>query len=168
MSEKSAVPDGGVPVGRVPDGELPVSPAMARVRLTLFGVGVLGLLLGAYFLVTKQNPMQIVGVAVWLLGAIILHDAILSPIVLGVSVLVRRSGRNVSRVVLVIIQGAVIVGAILTLLVVPEIYAKTLMPANDTVLPFDYALRLGAMWLGLIVVTAVICALYLRRARRRA
>ena len=50
----------------------------------------------------------------------------------------------------------------------PELYAKTLTPANDTVLPFDYALRLGAMWLGLIIVTTVICALYLRRTRRRA
>ncbi|GGF17276.1 hypothetical protein [Subtercola lobariae] len=147
---------------------IPVSPTMAKVRLTLFGVGVVGLLLGAYFLVTKQNPMQIVGVAVWLLGAIILHDAILSPIVLGVSVLARRAGRRVSRVVLVIIQGAVVVGAILTLLVVPEIYAKTLTPANDTVLPFDYAIRLGLMWLGLIIVTGAVCALYLRRAARRA
>jgi hypothetical protein len=150
------------------NAEFPVSPRMARVRLGLIGVGVLGLVLGAVVLVLLQNPMQIVGVAVWLIGAIILHDAILSPIVLGVSVLARRAGRRVSRVVLVIIQGAVVVGAILTLLVVPEIYAKTLVPANDTVLPFDYLLRLGAMWAGLVVVTSVVCALYLRRARRRA
>ncbi|MEF2976651.1 hypothetical protein [Subtercola sp. YIM 133946] len=144
----------------------PVSPGMARVRAALIGVGVLGLLLGAYVLVTLQSPIAIVGVATWLLGAIILHDAVLSPIVLGVSVLVRRTGRRVSRVVLVIVQGAVVVGAIMTLLVVPEIYAKTKGP-NTTVLPFDYALRLGLLWASLAVLTAVVCLLYTRRARRR-
>ncbi|MCU1480836.1 MAG: hypothetical protein JWQ19_1622 [Subtercola sp.] len=151
---------------RLSEPQIAVSPGMARVRALLIGVGAAGLALGAVVLFVLQSPMAILGVVAWLLGAIILHDAVLSPIVLGVSVLARRAGRKVSRTVLLIIQGAVIVGAILTLLVVPEIYAKTLGPA-PTVLPFDYVLRLALMWLALIVVTAAVCAVYLRRARRR-
>ncbi|UFS59717.1 hypothetical protein [Subtercola endophyticus] len=152
---------------RLTEPQIVVSPAMARVRVLLIGAGAAVLVLGAVVLFALQSPMAILGVVAWLLGAIILHDAVLSPIVLGVSVLARRAGRRVSRVVLLIIQGAVIVGAILTLLVVPEIYAKTLGPA-PTVLPFDYVLRLALMWLALIVVTAAVCVLYLRRARATA
>ena len=148
------------------ESSVSVSPGMARVRVVLVVIGVLGLMLGAVVLVTKQNPMQILGVAAWLLAAIILHDAVLSPLVLGASVLARRAGRRVSRAVLMIIQGAVIVGAVLTLVVVPEIYAKTLGPA-PTVLPFDYALRLALLWIALIVLTAIVCLVYLRVLRRR-
>ncbi|TIH36298.1 hypothetical protein [Subtercola vilae] len=134
-------------------------------RAILIGVGVLGLLLGAIELVMKQTPIQIVGVAVWMLGAIILHDAILSPLVLGISVLARRAGHRVSKGVLAIMQGAVVVGSIMTLLVVPEVYAKTLGP-NPTVLTFDYAQRLGVMWLVIAALTALTCILYTRRAAK--
>ena len=150
------------------------SKAMTFARPILIGVGVLGLLLGAAVLVSKQSPVQIVGVGLWMLGAILLHDAVLSPFVLGVSVLVRRAGRRPAtasashsaqsrrtwRGVLLIIQGGVIVGAILTLVVVPEIYAKTLGTANPTVLPSDYALRLSVMWVVIAGVTALASVVY--------
>ncbi|WP_147305887.1 hypothetical protein [Subtercola boreus] len=140
---------------------------MRLTRTILIGVGVLGLVLGAVVLVSKQDLPAILRVAAWMLGAIILHDAILSPIVFLIGVVARHAGRRVSKVVLMIIQGGIVTGCLLMLLVVPEIYAKTLPIANDTVLPFDYAARLGFMWLGLAVLTAGVCVVYLRVAGRR-
>ncbi|MBM7471569.1 hypothetical protein [Subtercola frigoramans] len=159
------------------------SKAMTVARPILIGAGVLGLVLGAVVMVSKQSPVQIVGVGLWMLGAIILHDAVLSPLVLVASVLVRRASRRpasasvsssaqshsaqsrrVWRGVLLIVQGAVIVGAILTLVVVPEIYAKTLGTANPTILPSDYGLRLGLMWIVIAAVTAITSVVYARRS----
>ncbi|WP_142206593.1 hypothetical protein [Subtercola boreus] len=139
---------------------------MRLTRTILIVVGVLGLALGAVVLVSKQDLPAILSVAAWMLGAIILHDAILSPIVFLIGVVARRAGRRVSKVVLAIIQGGIVTGCLLMLLVIPEIYAKTLPIANDTVLPFDYAARLGFLWLGIAALTAAICAVYLRVRKR--
>lgn len=140
---------------------------MRLARGILIGVGVLGLLLGAIVLVSKQDLPAILGVAAWMLGAIILHDAVISPVVFLIGVVARRAGRRVSRGLLLIIQGGIVVGCLLMLLVIPEIYAKTLGTANDTVLPFDYAARLGLMWIGMLVLTTLVAVVYLRVARRR-
>ena len=80
----------------------------------------------------------------------------------------RRAGRRIPGVVLAIIQGAVVVGAIFTLIVVPEIEAKHLGTRNPTVLPFDYALRLGLLWvvLAVLAVIASVIALRIRAGRR--
>ena len=139
--------------------------AQRVIRIALILIGVLGLLLGALVLVTKQDPMQIVGVGAWVVGAIVLHDVILSPLVVLAGVLVRRAGHRLPYGLLAIVQGGVIVGAILSLLVVPEIYAKTLGTANPTVLPLDYGLNLALTWAGVAVLTAAACALFLARRR---
>lgn len=141
---------------------------MRVTRIILIVVGVLGLLLGAAVLLLKQEPMQIVGVGLWVIGAIVLHDAILSPIVVGASILVRRGGRRMPYGILVIVQAGALLAAILGLIVAPEIYAKTLGVANPTVLPLDYTLNLVLTWAAVAVLTAACCALYLARARRRA
>ncbi|PPF75447.1 hypothetical protein C5B96_16695 [Subtercola sp. Z020] len=140
---------------------------MRLARGILIGAGVLGLLLGAVVLVSKQDLPAILGVAAWMLGAIILHDAVISPLVFLIGVLARRAGRSVSRSLLLIIQGGIVVGCLLMLLIVPEIYAKTLGTANETVLPFDYAARLGLMWVGIALVTALVAAFHLRAAHLR-
>ncbi|WP_291050929.1 hypothetical protein [Herbiconiux sp.] len=141
---------------------------MRITRIVLVVIGVLGLLLGALVLVMKQDPAQIVGVGVWMIGAILLHDAILSPLVVGAGILVRKTGRRLPYGILAIVQAGVVLAAILGLIVAPEIYAKTLGVANPTVLPLDYTLNLVLTWAAVAVLTAACCALYLARARRRA
>lgn len=132
---------------------------VARGVLLLGGVLMLGL--GALVLLDTQRPDQILGVAVWLLGAIVLHDAVLSPLLLVANLLLRRRGRRVPAVVLAIVQVAVVVGAVLALLVVPEIYARSLNPANPTILVGDYALRLALLWAALALLTALTVVGYL-------
>lgn len=140
---------------------------MRAARITLISAGALAILLGAWVMYDTVTPKSIWGLITWLIAAVILHDGILSPIVVGVSVAMRRAGRTIPAAVIAILQGGVIVGAVFTLVIVPEIIRKAKVPKNDTVLPFDYAARLGLMWAAVAVLTAVAVLVYLRLSRAR-
>ena len=58
-----------------------------------------------------MRPNRYGGLLVWLIGAVIVHDAILAPLVAGVSLLVAPAGRRVRPAVLAIVQAAVVVAA---------------------------------------------------------
>ncbi|GAA4267662.1 hypothetical protein [Frondihabitans peucedani] len=142
---------------------------MRAARITLVAVGALAILLGAWVMVDTVRPKSIWGLVTWLIAAVILHDGIISPVVVAISVAMRRAGRRIPAAVLAIVQAGVLVGVVFTLIVVPEIIRKAKVPKNDTVLPFDYAARLGLLWLAVAVVTALVVVVYLRvRARRAA
>lgn len=142
---------------------------MRAARIVLVVVGVLVIAFGASVLVTTVRPNRIWGLATWLLGAVILHDAILSPFVVGVGLLLRRTGRTLRAWALVVVQAVVVLGSVLALVVLPEIAAKEHGQKNPTVLPFDYGARLllveGVL---LLVVVAVLVVAARRPARVRA
>lgn len=142
---------------------------MRAARIVLVVVGVLVIAFGAYVLVTTVRPNRIWGLATWLLGAVVLHDAILSPFVVGVGLLLRRTGRTLRAWALVVVQAVVVLGSVLALVVLPEIAAKAHGQKNPTVLPFDYGARLllveGVL---LLVVVAVLVVAARRPARVRA
>ncbi|THG30172.1 hypothetical protein [Naasia lichenicola] len=144
------------------------SSSIVGARAVLIIGGILLMLVGAYQLVTTQRIDQLFGLALWMLGAIVLHDGILSPIVLFANVLLKRSGRRMPWSVLVVIQIAVVVGSVLTLIVVPEIAGQLRGPANPTILTGDYGLRLAVMWGVLLVIAAIISAVLVRRGKRPA
>ncbi|GAA4671595.1 hypothetical protein [Frondihabitans cladoniiphilus] len=137
---------------------------IGRVALIVFGAALT--LLGAYVMMTTVKPKNIVGVITWLIGALILHDGIISPIVVGIGIGLKRVGRRIPASVLWIVQGAVFVGSVFTLVVVPEIIRKAKIPKNYTVLPFDYAPRLAILWGVIVVLTAVVIVVVLRVRRR--
>jgi hypothetical protein len=138
---------------------------MRAARIVLVVVGVLVIAFGAYVLVTTVRPNRIGGLATWLLGAVVLHDAILSPFVVAVGLLLRRSGRTLRAWALVVVQAVVVLGSVLAFVVLPEIAAKAHGTKNDTVLPFDYGLRLLVVEgvLALLVVAVLVVALRRRR-----
>ena len=115
---------------------------MKAARIVLVVIGVLVIAFGAYVLVTSVTPKRIGGLGVWLLAAVVLHDAILSPFVVGAGLLLRRAGRSLRAWVLVVVQAAIVLGSVLALVVLPEIAAKDHGQKNPTVLPFDYGTRL--------------------------
>ena len=137
------------------------------IRVALIAVGVAGLVLGARTLLDTQRVDQVVGVAVFLLVAILVHDAILSPVVFVAGLLIRRAGRRVPPGAVVIVQAGVVVMAVMTLVVVPEIRARALGNDNPTILIADYAPRLALMWVATAVATAVVAALYARTRREK-
>ncbi|MCT9620755.1 MULTISPECIES: hypothetical protein [unclassified Curtobacterium] len=139
---------------------------MRAARIVLVVVGVLVIAFGAYVLVTTVRPNRIWGLATWLLGAVILHDAILSPFVVGVGLLLRRTGRTLRAWALVVVQAVVVLGSVLALVVLPEIAAKAHGQKNPTVLPFDYGARLLLVEGVLLLVVVVVLVVAARRPAR--
>ena len=137
------------------------------IRVALIAIGVAGLVLGARTLLDTQRVDQVVGVAVFLLVAILVHDAILSPVVFVAGLLIRRAGRRVPPGAVVIVQAGVVVMAVMTLVVVPEIRARAVGNENPTILIADLAPRLALMWVATGVATAVVAALYARTRRQK-
>jgi len=157
MTRSSAVPAVPASTGR--------GVRAARAVLLVVGVALIGV--GGWVLTDTVSPTRYGGLLVWLIGAVLAHDAVIAPVVAGVALLVGRTGRRVRPAVIAIVQVGVVVGVVLTLIVVPEIVAKARGPKNDTVLPFDYGARLGVAWLVVAVLTALAVAGWVVLARRR-
>ena len=136
-----------------------------QVGLIAFGVLLIGL--GGIVLLNDVSPSRYLGIAVWFLGALIIHDGIAAIVVFGVSIVMRRAGRRIPPPVIAIVQGALVVAAIVTALVVPEILKKSIGSANPTILPLDYGLHLVLFYAGLALATSAAVAGYLAVARRR-
>jgi hypothetical protein len=146
---------------------VPISRGVRAARVALVAVGVVGLVVGALVLLDSQRPDQVVGVAVFLLLAILVHDAILSPVVFVAGLLLRKAGRRLPPGALVIVQAGVIVMAVMAVVVVPEIRARAIGNENPTILIADYAPRLALMWVATAVATAVVAWIYARTSRQK-
>ncbi|MGN6407569.1 MAG: hypothetical protein ACTHMH_04425 [Curtobacterium sp.] len=139
---------------------------MRAARIVLVVVGVLVIAFGAYVLVTTVRSNRIGGLATWLLGAVVLHDAILSPFVVAVGLLLRRTGRTLRAWALVVVQAVIVLGSVLAFVVLPEIAAKAHGQKNPTVLPFDYGARLLVVEGVLLLVVVAVLVVAARRPAR--
>ena len=135
----------------------------ARILLLLLGLGLLAL--GGIVLAQQVNPRRYVGILTWLVGALVIHDAVVAPLVFFVSLVGRRLQRRVPAVVLAILSGALVVGGIVTLLVVPEILKKRIGTASSSILPSDYGTNLALFWVAIVVLTALAVLIYRAMAR---
>ena len=139
-----------------------------RVRVALIAVGVLLLVTGGLVLLDGVAPDKYLGILYWFAGAIIIHDGVIAVVTFGFALALRKAGRRVPFAVLAIVQGAIVVGAVMALVVFPEIYKKAISTPKPTVLPFDYGTNLVLFYAALIVVTAAVIGLYLRFSASRA
>ena len=139
---------------------------MRTARGVLIVVGVLGLALGAYVLTDTVAVRRLPGVALWIGAAIVLHDAMLSPLVFGLGVLTRRAGHRLAGSIIVTAQAAIVLGSLMTLIVLPAIVAQDLGPKNPSILPLDYALNLALFWLALAVASVLVSLWFYLRTRR--
>jgi hypothetical protein len=140
---------------------------MKAWRSALVVLGVLLTVYGAYVMLDTVKPVKIAGVAVWFVAALILHDAVIAPIVFGVGFALRKVGRSIPVAVLAIIQAGLVVASVFAIIVLPAVYKKTLGTKNPTVLPFDYGVRLVIVWAAVAVLTAAAVAVYLAIAKRQ-
>lgn len=145
----------------------PVSASVRRWRVGLVAAGVALLALGALVLVNDVSPSRYLGIAIWFAGALIIHDGVIALGIFGASLVLRRASKRIPFGVLAILQGAVVVGAVMALVVFPEIIKKGIGSANATILPLEYGPNLLAFYGVLAVVTAVAVAVYLRVFARR-
>lgn len=108
---------------------------MRGVRGALILLGAVGMAYGAWLLVSRQDLGQVVEVAVWLVAAVVIHDAILAPAVLALGWL---GGRLLPRPVA---RGAVTVLVLLgpaALIAIPVLGRFGAKPDNPTLLDRDY------------------------------
>lgn len=138
---------------------------MTLARTLLFSVGLALVGVGAVFLLLDLSVGAIVGLLIWLAAAVVIHDGIVVPGFTVLGRLVRRVARDVPGSIIVVVEAAFAVGVLLTVVVLPERVAQLRGPRNPTVVPGDYLVRLGAVWVGIAVVTAIVVAVIAWRRR---
>ncbi|MBI5162040.1 MAG: hypothetical protein HY996_11615 [Micrococcales bacterium] len=135
----------------------------ARILLVVLGLGLLAV--GGVVLLQDVNPKRYLGILTWFVGALIIHDVVIAPLVFLVTLVGRRLQHRIPAAVLAIVYGALAVGGIVTLLVVPEILKKRIGVASSSILPLDYGANLAVFWAAIIVLTALAVLLYRAMAR---
>jgi hypothetical protein len=123
-------------------------------RILLATAGILLGLFGIYRLFTQIPLPSLAALGVWLLAALLIHDGLLSPLVVGVGSLLRRFVPDRGRRYL---HAALLVGALVTVVALPMIYLRGSQPPVKALLLQNYGLNLTLI-LGLIA--AITLSLY--------
>ena len=137
---------------------------MRGMRGALLLLGAVGMAYGAWLLVSRQDLGQIVEVAVWLAAAVVIHDGILAPVVLGLGWV---GGRLLPRAAA---RGAVTVLVLLgpaALVAIPVLGRFGAKPDNPTLLDRDYTQGL-LVFAALCVCAGIAVALGELRSRKPA
>ncbi|MEV1052026.1 hypothetical protein [Streptomyces sp. NPDC049887] len=134
---------------------MPRRPGPALLRYAAGGLGVVLMAVGTGLVLSARDAW---GVVVWLGGALVLHDAVLAPLVLGAGMLVAAlPARGVVR-------GALVVGGSLVLITLP-LLLRPGTPPNPSALPLPYGRNLVIV-LGAVAGAACL-VLLVRWLRRR-
>lgn len=139
---------------------------MIVVRGVLLAAGIGLIAIGGFLMATTLSPPQLVALVIWLAAVIVVHDAVLAP---ALSVLHARWWRRADtrpKSVTAVAQVGFVVGGVLTLFVVPEIWAQGRGNPNPTILVGDYAMRLLVAWVVIGLVVLVWTRVVTRRVRR--
>lgn len=137
----------------------------ARIALAAAGIG-LGVY-GAVLAVTTLAPPQLLGLAVWLAAVVVVHDGVVAPVTSALRARWWRHADGRPVVLTVVAQVGFVTGAVVSLFVLPEIWAQDRGSANPTILVGDYALRLALVWAIIATVVLVTGRIAVRRSRRR-
>lgn len=146
--------------------ESPESPGSAgrrqpgRVVLGALGVAVTAY--GGWLLVSRQSGDQLRSAATWLVGGVLVHDLLLSAVVIVAGVVVSRLVPEPARAPVAV--GGVVLGS-LTLIAVPVLGRFGARPDNPTLLDRDYTT--GWLVVAALVGGAVVLASACRARRRR-
>lgn len=137
---------------------------VARGLLAITGTAVA--LYGVWLLVTTLPPPSLLALAVWLVAVVVVHDAVLAPVMSAMRAGWWRHADARPRAATVAVHIGFTVGAVLSLFVLPEIWAQSRGSANPTILVGDYALRLALVWGVIAAGVLVVWRVAVRRAGR--
>ena len=132
---------------------------MGRWRIVLAIAGIAIGLFGVVRLVTQVPVPSLVGLAVWLIAALVIHDGIASPLVLALGALVGRVPPRGRRY----LQAGLIMAAMVAVLAVPMIYRRGSQPPSKALLDQDFGGHLTLL-LG-VIASATLLAYAIRVAR---
>lgn len=133
---------------------------MSKTRIAIAVPGILLGLFGVFRLLTEVPNDDLIQLAIWLAAAVLLHDGVLSPIIVGVGWLIARVVPPRARA---FVQGGLLAGALVTVIAVPMIYRGDVQPPSKGILRQNYSLNLLIV---LLVVAAVTVAAYLASLAR--
>jgi hypothetical protein len=122
-----------------------------RVRIALAGAGIALGLFGIFRLVTEIDAYDLFVLAGWLIGALVIHDGLLSPVVVGIGVALRRIPPRARRFV----QFGLIAGALVTVIALPMIRQEGKQPKIKAILQQNVTANLGLL-LGIIAALSLV------------
>jgi hypothetical protein len=130
-------------------------------RISLATCGLLLGLYGAFRLLTNVGFVELLVLAAWLIGAVVIHDGLLSPAVLAVGwFLARRVPPRARRY----LQGFLVVGGLLTVVAIPLMLRRDTQPVSKAMLQQSYGGNLSIL---LALAAALSLLLYAVRVARR-
>ena len=129
-----------------------------RIILAVGGIG-LGAF-GVFRLFSEIPTHSLLVLAVWLIAALVIHDAILAPSVVGVGWLLRRHVADRPRRYL---QVALIMIALVTVIAVPMIFLRGSQPATKALLLRNYGVNLILIISIIAVITLILYAVRVAR-----
>jgi hypothetical protein len=135
------------------------------IRRVLAVAGVLGIAYGLLGLPTQLGPVELVGLLAWLAAAVVLHDGVVVPVSTLSGAGLTRVGARLRPASSAVLRGALMVGAVVTLLVALLLKAQS-VARNVSVLEGDYAAYLVWFWAVLVPVTAATIVVLERRQGR--
>lgn len=137
---------------------------MRKYRIALGVAGGLLLTFGLFRLVTKLDAGDLLVLGVWLAAAVVLHDGLVAPITVGTGVALTRAPPRARRY----LQGALLVGALITIIAIPLIWRQGTQPESKAILLRDYAANLTLLLGMTAAVALVLYALRVLRSPRPA
>jgi hypothetical protein len=130
-------------------------------RIVLGAAGILLALFGAFRLLTQVPIADGAILAAWMVGVVVIHDGVLSPLVIAVGTLVARTPPRARRYV----QFALVTGATIAVIGVVLVARRGSQPAAKALLLRDYGTNL-AILLGLVAAGSL--GAYAARVAREA
>jgi hypothetical protein len=126
---------------------------MKQWRYGLASAGITLGLFGIFRLVTQIPFDDLTILSAWLIGAVIIHDGVLSPLVLAVGWLVARIVPQRARPYL---QAALVTAALVTAIAVPLIVREGSQPPSKALLRQNYGANLTVLF-AIIAAFALAC-----------
>src|SRR6476469_9549035 len=136
---------------------------MPRDRVVWGAAGLASIAFGAGGLLVDVPIGSLAGLAGWLVGAAIVHDAIVAPAVVALGVLVARIPPRLRTYV----QAALIVGAMIASIAVVLVVRRGSQPAVKAILRRDYVAGAGLLLAVVAVLAAAAYAVHVLRDRVR-
>ena len=135
---------------------------MLKYRVALAVPGAALLTLGVFRLVTQLDGGELLALVLWLGAAVAVHDGLIAPATIGTGLLLTRVPPRPRRY----LQGALIVGALITVIALPLIGREGTQPRSKAILLRDYASNLSLLLAITAAVAVLLYALRMVRDRR--
>jgi hypothetical protein len=126
---------------------------MQRWRIGLGSAGIALGMFGVFRLLTQVPITSVLLLGTWMIGAVVIHDGLLSPLIIGVGVLLKRVPARARHW----LQVALITAGSVTAIALPLIARRGSQPAVKAILQRNYASDLTII---VGVIAAVSLVLY--------